>query len=454
MPTDEQIKEIEDIITKAREVKDPASKEARDLYTKAIKLADEYFKIERPKEEIGEPEYDPVRNPPDGKNSGETSPTEKDGEGKAKTTLGPGAFVSDGKPSARWLAAVKVHEYAHAGVGVELRDPTDAEIKQMKEMGLKDDDIKKIKIPQFKTNDVNEEEVIAYDAMLKKAKDLGLSDSEIEWIKNQKKSFYNKMSDEKKKKYKAQEPWLGVRFSQPDFKAVVGPFIVPKGTPVFFDKDQSWNLPRCMRVDELANLRFEGDYQKLFSLNPGFSVEVAALQTLLFGPHGTSPVASTPNRLLLGSPVFLADGSLTRLPGEIETPCPGGTVLVRHAYSECESDGLWHVVEDDYVSCPPQGGVTKYRVFDMATTRACKDGAAPRPVDVAYKDLHGDSTCQSPKYIGDIIISECVDGLWENATYPLYECLDGTRRVSLPAKDRRRSDIPCSSAQSPGKVEP
>ena len=55
----------------------------------------------------------------------------------------------------------------------------------------------------------------------------------------------------------------------------------------------------------------------------------------------------------------------------LETPCKGGQFLTSHAYSECGSDGFWHVVEDDYYRCP-DGVDRAYRVRDTPTTQPCK----------------------------------------------------------------------------------
>jgi hypothetical protein len=134
---------------------------------------------------------------------------------------------------------------------------------------------------------------------------------------------------------------------------------------------------------------------------------------------------------------------------KIETPCPGGELRVRHAYSECQADGFWHVVEDDYYVCPPEGKIEKFRVWDEATTQVCKPGQRhPQVAKALLKDLHGDASCQSPKKIGDITISDCVDGFWENTTYPLFECLDGTRRISLPGNAVKTS-VACTKTPPP-----
>ncbi len=446
-PTEDQIKEIEGKIESARKIKDPKSKEARDLYAEAIKLADKYFKIERPEEEIGEPVYDP-----DNRNAGTTLPENEKNVPKAKTTLGPSAFVDGDKPSARFLAACKIHEYAHASVGVELIDFTDDEKKDMKGRGWTDEQIRLARRPQFKTNDIAEEEVIAYDAMLKAAKDIDLSDELIQWIKDRKKEHYKKLSEEKQKKYKEKVPWIGCRIDQREFNDSLGIFTVPQGASVVFGRSEPMLLDRAVRISELVSERFEGSYERFFGLNPNLTIDLGSLRTALFGPenyyldgHLTS---RTEPGIHLGSPTFLADGALEENEsGKVVNPCSGGLLRVRHAYSECQKDGFWHVVEDDYLSCPPRGEIKKFRVWDFRTEQSCKSGAAaPEPVGLGYKDLHGDATCQSPKQIGEVVISECVNGFWENATYLLYECLDGTKRISLPAKSRVKTSVACSAA--------
>jgi len=55
----------------------------------------------------------------------------------------------------------------------------------------------------------------------------------------------------------------------------------------------------------------------------------------------------------------------------VQTPCPGGQLLSRHAYSLCETDGFWHVVEDDTYLCPGDTANTTFRVFDAPTAQRC-----------------------------------------------------------------------------------
>ncbi|MGC9950650.1 MAG: hypothetical protein ABSF64_30145 [Bryobacteraceae bacterium] len=125
---------------------------------------------------------------------------------------------------------------------------------------------------------------------------------------------------------------------------------------------------------------------------------------------------------------------------KLETPCDGGQLLVRHAYSTC-IDKTWHVVEDDYYLCPPGQNTTGFRVFDHDTKTPCTD-SAPNPVGNVFKGFDG--ACQAPVKVGEIVISECVLGFWENATYDLYQCVDGSRRIAIPATHRLRTDVPCT----------
>ena len=79
---------------------------------------------------------------------------------------------------------------------------------------------------------------------------------------------------------------------------------------------------------------------------------------------------------ILAGPILLLEHSTAQSPSQtfikpLETPCEGGQLLTRLAYSECGPDGFWHVVEDDYYRCPD--GVTRaFRVRDTPTTQPCK----------------------------------------------------------------------------------
>src|SRR6266404_3513725 len=119
----------------------------------------------------------------------------------------------------------------------------------------------------------------------------------------------------------------------------------------------------------------------------------------------------------------------------LEKPC-AGKLLVRHAYSVCGPDKVWHVVEDDYYDCPP---VQKFRVYDHPTEQPC-DKPPPDPIKDGYVEFNG-SGCVDYKDIGPMDVYECYNGFWYLVTYEVYECSDGRRLVSL--KDRKQTGKPC-----------
>jgi hypothetical protein len=132
-------------------------------------------------------------------------------------------------------------------------------------------------------------------------------------------------------------------------------------------------------------------------------------------------------------------------------PCNGGELLVRHAYSECNSDGFWHVVEDAYYACPPNGRITRFRVFDKKTEQRCGAGqAAPNPIGTLFKVA--DETCQAPVKVGTVVITECRNGLWDHATYTLFECLDKSRRVSRTPESSVTTGVRCTDAPPPPPI--
>jgi hypothetical protein len=137
-----------------------------------------------------------------------------------------------------------------------------------------------------------------------------------------------------------------------------------------------------------------------------------------------------------------------RVETTLQTPCAGGRLQVRHAYSKC-IDGTWHVVEDDYYVCPPDMRSQSFRVMDIDTGEACTK-PPPNPVGSTFKRL--DTECQAPNKIGEIVFTECISGCWEHATYDLYQCLDGTKRIAMPATKIQRTNDPCSS--DPRRPEP
>ena len=153
--------------------------------------------------------------------------------------------------------------------------------------------------------------------------------------------------------------------------------------------------------------------------------------------------------LLPGSSYLLGVGGVADLAGQPivpltfpftpvnpQTPCPGGTLLVRQTYSECNPDGYWHVVEDDYYSCPPGGTTQKIRVADNKTTQPCGSPlTAPNPVGLLYANS-GDvaANCQNPVLLGQVTVAKCVSGLWWDFTYLLYQCANGATYLSGPVQ--------------------
>jgi hypothetical protein len=59
----------------------------------------------------------------------------------------------------------------------------------------------------------------------------------------------------------------------------------------------------------------------------------------------------------------------------LQTPCADGQLLSRNVYSLCETDGFWHVVEDDTYQCPGDSTNTTFRVFDAPTGQPCTQPA-------------------------------------------------------------------------------
>lgn len=104
----------------------------------------------------------------------------------------------------------------------------------------------------------------------------------------------------------------------------------------------------------------------------------------------------------------------------LEMPCKGGTFVLRHSYPQCQADGLWHIVEDDYYKCPPEGKLTGFRVTDLNTKAKCSD-PTPSPIGTLYRIgmINKDSICN---YTGELVVPECRDNKWVNITYSRYVC--------------------------------
>lgn len=119
-------------------------------------------------------------------------------------------------------------------------------------------------------------------------------------------------------------------------------------------------------------------------------------------------------------------------------PCIDKTLLVQHAYSECQSDGFWHVVTDSYFSCgAPDPRVISERTGDTKTAQRCTGPEAVTLEPAQQRTLVGktyptlqQSPCTSSQVVGKLLITECHNGLWEYHHYDLIECPDGTKRIS------------------------
>jgi YD repeat-containing protein len=134
-----------------------------------------------------------------------------------------------------------------------------------------------------------------------------------------------------------------------------------------------------------------------------------------------------------------------------QSPCADGILVGRNAYSECGTNGVWHVVEDDYYLCPTNYLMQAFRVSDIPTTQPCGQ-PAPQIVGTngaggtIYSPLSDATNCQSATYIGSVTVSLCVDGFWEQTTYGLYQCVNKVKYVALPAVSIVRTTTPCTNA--------
>jgi hypothetical protein len=128
----------------------------------------------------------------------------------------------------------------------------------------------------------------------------------------------------------------------------------------------------------------------------------------------------------------------------VETPCNPAQLVARNVYSMCETDGFWHVVEDDSYICPSNARPQIFRVSDVPTPQPCQ-GRAPAVVGTVLEDFHGNTNCQAPAVIGSITVSLCTNDIWEQSTYLLYQCVNGTRWISLPAIAVTTTNLPCTN---------
>lgn len=199
-------------------------------------------------------------------------------------------------------------------------------------------------------------------------------------------------------------------------------------------EDWTYDLSSPLVKVEMPHLNIARVQQRILVDWPGFGYklqEAFRLPGLFFDVNG----ATSPVDVLQGA----TNGNYFRLQQEqgvlaqaLEEPCPGGRLLVRHAYSECQSNGTWHVVEDAWYACPPDGGIKKFRVYDVDSGQPCSPTLPPPPPDgVRYRKV--DSTCLSPIPTGEkVVLMECRNGMWDEATYNVVLCSNNERRLDGP----------------------
>jgi hypothetical protein len=200
---------------------------------------------------------------------------------------------------------------------------------------------------------------------------------------------------------------------------------------------------------ELPHLNIARVQRRIIVDWPGFGYDLQhAFQ--VNGPFFNVTGSESPVDVLAGP----TEGHFFRLQQEqgragqaLQDPCPDGRLLVRHAYSECQSGGTWHVVEDAWYACPPNGEVKKFRVYDVDTGQPCTVALTPPPVTGArYRRV--DSTCPSPRPSGEkVVLMECLGGMWSENTYLVVECVGGEQRIdgpisSVPANPPTRCSDP------------
>jgi hypothetical protein len=222
------------------------------------------------------------------------------------------------------------------------------------------------------------------------------------------------------------------------------------------------------------SITFSEPVDSLTAVNPANYFLVGGSHTIPI--QGVSPLGSRAVQLSLASPLMTGTNYILGVSGvadpaghvmlsatfpflavSLQTPCPGGELLSKQTYSECNADGFWHVVEDDYYLCPPNGAMQKFRVADTATTQHCgPTQTPPNPVGLFFPtDADVVTTCQSPVFLGQVSVCECLGGLWSVDTYLQYQCLDGTIYMSGPVLSvPMNPPTPCNQPPPPAPPNP
>ena len=198
--------------------------------------------------------------------------------------------------------------------------------------------------------------------------------------------------------------------------------------------DDTYNFASPLFTVESPSLRIDRWERALVLEWPGFGFQLEHGQNA-GGPF--VPVAGDGSPVILTEPtnpqyfyrLRKAEGSATTTN---ETPCAEGRLLVLHAYSYCNADGYWHVAEDAWYACPGEAEPRRFRISDTPTSQRCSpELPAVNVAGPEYQLL--DPTCPAPTPTGEkIVLMECRNGMWDEATYLVYRCSDGQRRISGP----------------------
>jgi len=148
--------------------------------------------------------------------------------------------------------------------------------------------------------------------------------------------------------------------------------------------------------------------------------------------------------------LILATGATAPVGAAVQTPCAGGrSTGVHHAYSLClrnaAGQSVWFVVTEEYFSCPPKGAVVAYRTHELETSQPCDKPAPPQNRHVTELGP-GD---QSPQEDGEFVFLECINDSWHRVYYQRHRLVDGSVRISRPAKRLENTRVPCNQDPPP-----
>jgi hypothetical protein len=151
-----------------------------------------------------------------------------------------------------------------------------------------------------------------------------------------------------------------------------------------------------------------------------------------------------------------------QIPRPVAQACAGGKPTdVLHVYSECNADGLWHVVTDRVFRCA-DGSSESVRISDRPTKQRYDD--QPTDPDAPPRTLHATSgmfpqvrSGERASEIGKVTLRRCENGYWVNVVYEVYLAEDGRvlidwqRGVPYPTQERCTEDeTGQANARNPG----